>query len=209
LPFPAIKARFGELVSSWFVERERFGPGFYLYLGTRRGAAIYEEHRFVSLVWGLESFHRTANDEPPSERVQAKIDRVLAKISAPKDRTWVEGRLKHAAEPSLEDRLHNLLSRLPVAFDAAGLRAFAKRCAKHRNDISHFGNVRSAHSDGQSLHELNQLRRTLDPLYHAIILLQIGVPREQVQSIFTTAYAGFLTRRVLAEVGLVAVGDSG
>ena len=42
-------------------KREEFGPGFYLYLGTRRGMALYAEHSFVNLIWGLEAFHRKKN----------------------------------------------------------------------------------------------------------------------------------------------------
>ncbi|MDA9393123.1 hypothetical protein WN73_21680 [Bradyrhizobium sp. CCBAU 45394] len=50
---------FGDIWSNWKQKREEFGPGFYLYLGTRRGLSLYPEHRFVNLIWGIEAFHRT------------------------------------------------------------------------------------------------------------------------------------------------------
>ena len=47
---------FGAIWSRWKAMRDEFGPGFYLYLGLRRGMAMYIEHRFVNLIWGLEAF---------------------------------------------------------------------------------------------------------------------------------------------------------
>ena len=35
--FIQLRAKFGDVVSAWLNKREKFGPGFYLYLAVRRG----------------------------------------------------------------------------------------------------------------------------------------------------------------------------
>jgi len=56
--FPRLAADFGNIFDAWFAKHELLGSGFYLYLGNRRGLHLYEENRFVNLVWGLEALHR-------------------------------------------------------------------------------------------------------------------------------------------------------
>lgn len=56
--FPRLRPHFGDIWTQWITKREAFGPGFYLYLGTRRGITLYIENRFANLVFGLEAFNR-------------------------------------------------------------------------------------------------------------------------------------------------------
>ena len=97
--FVQIQETFGHIVSAWKNKREQFGPGFYLYLSVRRGMQLYPEHRFVTLIWGIEAFHRRKHGEPPSDAIQRKLSRIVGQVSRAKDKTWLEGRLKNALEP--------------------------------------------------------------------------------------------------------------
>jgi hypothetical protein len=66
--FLRLRESFGKVVAAWQLKREQYGPGFYLYLGVRRGMKFYAEHRFVNLLWGMEALHRRkASDETPGE----------------------------------------------------------------------------------------------------------------------------------------------
>src|SRR4051794_10800853 len=92
--FIQVRDRFGELLSNWWEKREKFGPGFGLYLGTRRGMQLYEEHRFIMLIWGIEAYHREKYGSARTESVQKKVAQILEKITSPKDKRWLEGRLR-------------------------------------------------------------------------------------------------------------------
>ena len=59
--FPELSPDFGVIADAWFNKSAAFGPGFHLYLGNRRGMQLYVEHRFASLVWGLEALHRASD----------------------------------------------------------------------------------------------------------------------------------------------------
>lgn len=94
--FPQVRDRFGALFSSWKKKRVEYGPGFYLYLGTLRSSTMYVEHRFVNLIWGLESFHRKRppESEQPS-KVKEKVDRILKCVKENTDTKpyykWLKG----------------------------------------------------------------------------------------------------------------------
>jgi ApeA N-terminal domain 1 len=201
--FTDVAAHFGKIVEAWRAKREQFGPGFYLYLGTRRGRHLTEEHRFVNLVWGLESLHRRTGQPAGGSKLDVKIQRILdslplATAQERKDRAWLEKQLEFAREPNLAARLLDIFSQLPFDLDAKALTAFAKDCASRRNDISHFGGQRKADGYKELLIDLNRLSGALDPLYHACILYEIGTPAEHLRWVFTGGIIGQGIRQALS-----------
>jgi hypothetical protein len=171
--FPELRDRFGAIWSRWKAMQDEFGPGFYLYLGLRRGMAMYIEHRFVNLIWGLEAFHRKKGGG--SAAVTAKVNRILDKIDDAGDKRWLARRLEHAHEPSLEQRLFEVFKKLPLGLDEKKLRAFCQACAKLRNDISHFGGERHDASYSEFLKNANIKSEALSVLYHALLLHETGI----------------------------------
>ena len=66
--FPQVRDTFGLLYENWKMKRQKYGPGFYLYLGALRSQSMYIEHRFANLVWGIESL--SSGNGTHSGRVQ-------------------------------------------------------------------------------------------------------------------------------------------
>jgi len=179
--FSRIAASFGDIFKAFIEERERYGPGIYLYLGTRRGLEMFVEHRFVNLIWGLEALDRHGRGavQPPAA-LEAKISRILSAV-APKDRRWLQGKLKNAAEPNLSERLYSIFSFLPLPFDQDALQRFCVECQARRNDISHFGGLRSKDQRyGDFMQDLDRKSNALSALYHLHLLTIIGVDKEQI-----------------------------
>lgn len=179
--FPRIAASFGNLFEAFIEKRERYGPGIYLYLGTRRGREMFVEHRFVNLIWGLEALDRHGRGAVPSSAaLDAKISRILSSVAA-KDRRWLEGKLKNAAEPTLSERLYSIFSLLPLPFDQRALKHFCVECQARRNDISHFGGLRSKDQRyGDFLKDLDRKSDALSALYHLSLLMIIGIENERI-----------------------------
>ena len=140
--FIQIRNTFGSIWETWRSKREDLGPALYFYLVTRRGLPLYLEHRFVSLVWGIEVFHRKQTAASQPSPLAAKVNRILAQVSRSHDRKWLAKKLENANEPSLGERIFETLSRINLGFEVTRLRAFSDKCATLRNDISHFGGVR-------------------------------------------------------------------
>ena len=205
--FVQMRARFGDVVSAWLSKREKFGPGFYLYLAVRRGMKFYPEHHFVNLIWGLEALHRKKHPETsPTEaevKMKAKVARIVAQIGRTKDRKWLEDRLKNAHKPNLEQRIFDVLSVVPINLDSERIRAFAKRCAELRNQISHFGSQRHGANYGEFFQELTNKAEALSLVYHSLILHEIGIEEDVLKWwIHQSPHSGYHKRR-LVDGGLV------
>jgi len=202
LTFPDIRENFGQLFQQWQKKRKDLGPGMSLYLGTRRGIQLYVEHRFVNLIWGLESLHRTINKDAPPTKLEKKVQRIIAQISATKDKKWLEGKLEHSAEPSLAERLVDCMKTLPLHIPQTSINAFCKECADRRNDISHFGGQRVPGEYDAFLQQIHSLNEALTHLYPAILLKECGFDDKSINDIFTKGRMAGRIKRTLQEVGL-------
>jgi hypothetical protein len=201
--FIQLREQFGSIWASWKQKREEFGAGFYLYLGTRRGLKMYEEHRFVNLVWGIEAFHRVKMPPPDATRLSEKIERIVNQVAGEKDKKWLSSRLRLAHEPSLAQRIFEVLEVLPIDLDQERLREFCDACAKLRNDISHFGRPQNASSSLTFIRELDRRSTSLTTLYHALLLLEIGVDVRIVRYWVCEGVSSFSIKRNFVEAGLL------
>jgi hypothetical protein len=175
--FVQLRERFGEIWSDWKKKREAFGPGFYLYLGTRRGVRLYIENRFVNLVFGLEAFHRRKYPPSGATKLDAKIERIVEQISLEKDKKWLAQVLERAKDqPPLGQRLYATLREVPLGLDETRLKSFCEVCGKLRHDISHFGGQRhNETSYNDFILDLESKGQVLATLYQALLLYEIGI----------------------------------
>lgn len=206
--FPLIREQFGTLFSSWRRKRKEFGPGFYLYLGTRRGDGLYVEHRYVNLIWGLESLHRRKPPTRVQDKLLEKIQRILDSVSEG-DRRWLERQLENAGEPTLAERIFDLLHTLPIGLHEKKLREFANDCARLRNDISHFGGMRTDGDYSAFARDLHIKSDALSYLYHLLLLQEIGVDGKHLSDWTHKSHCSYRNRGKLVAVGLLEPIDAG
>ena len=169
ISFTKLTNNFGNVVSMWMKKRERLGPGFYLYLGTRRGVELYIENRFVTLITGLEALHRRTRIDEEGRKIKERIARIVACVNDTKDKIWLAKRLKNAHEPNLEQRLFDLFTSVDLGIETTALRAFAAHCAKIRNDLSHFGEQRSGSDYSTFIRGVANKNEAVSIIYHMII----------------------------------------
>jgi ApeA N-terminal domain 1 len=204
--FPELRETFGAIWSRWQAKREEFGPGFYLYLGTRRGMAMYVEHRFVNLIWGLEAFHRRKTGGG-SDAIAAKVSRILDRIDDAGDKRWLAKRLERAHEPSLEQRLFEIFKVLQIGLDEEKLRSFCQACAQRRNDISHYGGERHDASYSEFLKDLNNKSEALSVLYHALLLHEVGIDAQILKRWIFESFGSLPIKIHFVEAGLLSPTD--
>lgn len=200
--FPILREAFGDIWSNWRRKRDQFGPGFYLYLGTRRGMSFYAEHRFINLIWGFEAYHRTRFPENV-DSMSERIENIVQQISDKNDKKLVRWRLKHAHEPSLAARLLEIFNLLPIELDKERLEAFASKCAQARNGISHYGTYHGAGSYNDFIFDLDKKSSALSRLFHCLLLNEIGVSSEIINNWMFKAWGSFRVKRDFVEVGLL------
>jgi len=190
LPFPRLKDTFGLIVDGWITNREALGPGIHLFLGTRRSLPMYQEHRFVNLVWGLEALHRRSHGDghpssPTPTPLDAKIQRIVEAVRAmdglkSDDKRWLRELVQNKGEPTLADRLLTVLTSIGLPIEKSRLRTFANECAGLRNDLSHYGGERTPRSYDQFIQRVSVCAEALGHLYHLLVLRLIGVSVDNV-----------------------------
>lgn len=196
--FHGVRDTFGQLFFAWKTQLAKYGPPYYLYLLELRHPFIYSEHRFVNLVWALESLHKKLHIEDPEPPSAAKrkirIESIARKLGNPEDaedRAWFAERTNsYQKDPSLSDRIFDCLARLPIALASTELRLFSAKCAAFRHSISHEGEP----PRDQSIN-LPDLADALSYLYHALLLHEIGLSPDLLRIALTKS--GLAEMRIL------------
>ena len=200
--FNLIRENFGTIFARWRQQRGELGPAIYLYLGLRRGQPIYVENRFVNLIWAVETFHRIKNPEHhTATKLRARAARILAKFTD-EDLKWLTGKLKHP-EPSLEDRIFETVSSLPLSLDKKNVRSFAKGCADRRNEISHHGGQRQGGNSSDFIADLEKKSDALEYLHHALLLQELQIGEKIASNYIFNNYKSYRIKHALVEVGLL------
>lgn len=190
--FTVLQDKFGDLLSRWQTNLEKYGAGYELYIASLQSPIPHPEHQFVNLVWAIESLHRGWQRETEESarivRRKTRIQEILKRFAEPVDkklRQWLEGKLRYAYEPTLEERITDAFSKLPISIDPSQLRSFAARCAKRRNDISHEGGRRPGEDLESFRTEIRELAEALSYLVHALLLHEIGIAPDVLLKIMT------------------------
>ena len=179
--FPSIGEFFGNMLERWETGVIKYGAGYDLFIASIRQPLPYPEHQFVNLVWAIESlhrgWHREAGESIKIEDRKKRIREILARFS-PREKglqKWLEGKIKYAYEPLLEERIYEVFQRLPFTMDTRKLRSFARRCASRRNDISHEGGPRPGENAEAFRSDIRELADALHYLFHCVLLVEIGL----------------------------------
>ena len=206
LNYRQLQPEFEKILSSWFAKKDTFGPAFYLYAGNKRVVSMYEEHRFMNAVTGFESFHyATKRTIPKNENLEKKISRILNALPTSlksADRRWASKQAENCLEPTLSERLQDLILSLPLDLDKKEVKDFADRCSTFRNDISHYGGPRSKGDYRKFTRDIHLLHCALYPLYHALLLSEIGVSAKLIQLAIFNPRVGGRIRFELKEANL-------
>lgn len=202
--FTQLRDSFGAIFAAWLAKREAFGAGFNLYLATRRGMDLYVQHRFGSLISGLEAFHRKKHGPKKSTKTQKRIEEIIGKLADRKDKKDLAGWLKHTPELNLEGRIFEALGEVPLDLDRDRLRCFANGCARDRNAISHFGE----HQDRERTHAefmlaLHKKNEALSYLFHLLILHEIGLDDTILRGWVNNGINSSHIKWTLVQVGLL------
>ncbi|RAR75112.1 hypothetical protein C7420_101728 [Pantoea ananatis] len=213
LPLLRIEADFGRLLQAWFNKKRSLGPGINLFLGAIKNQHLFAENRFVNMIWGLESLDRRSESSPriiATDKLNKKSQRVFQAINGKgilksKDKRWLLNLLERSQEPSLAERLNDVLSPIAAGFniEPSRLRIFCEECAHLRNDMSHHGGERTLGEYDAFILKLIPRMYALEKFYPLVIFDLIGIENEQMVWIMHKNHRSFQMKKVLKNVGLL------
>ena len=181
---------FGRVLGNWFEKAKTLEPVYDQYFSTAYGSAAYLDDRFLSLVQGVEAYHRRAirTTELPEGEHEQRLGEILD--AAPEaHREWLRGKLAYSNEPSLRRRLKEIMRRDPDVMEPIFGNSkkerigFVGKVVETRNYLIHFDeNKKQAAAVGE---ELYQLTKKLSSVLEACLLRETGFGEEQVQEILS------------------------
>ena len=177
--FEKIQDRAETIINNWIKGCEQSGPVFHLYVWARRNAYPYLEARFLSLVQGLEIYHRRISNE--KEMDEAEFEQLVENLikQCPQGREkWLEGRLRYGNEVSLRKRITRLIEPFKDLFGNKGKRKkLVNRIVDTRNNLTHH------HLEREDIDDLWVLCQKMEALFQLLFLQMIGFGQEEIRSI--------------------------
>lgn len=108
--FSAIRENASEIFKKWLDAYEALEPSLNLYFASKTGAHKYLEGKFLSLVQGLETYHRrTSNERLMSKDEYENLKLNILAHCPDENRSWLDGRLTNGNEINLSKRLKRII----------------------------------------------------------------------------------------------------
>lgn len=193
--FKDISESFEVFIRNWFEKAEILKPVYDLYFGTLYNPHMYLQHKFLSLVQAIESYHRRnmKNYELSEDEYRKRITEILNMVSS-NDRRWLKWKLKYANEPSLKQRLEDILKTHSEVLDGIidDKSSFIDKTADTRHYLTHYDSKlkeRSAYGE-----ELYRLTLKLKVLLEICLLKELGFSSDNIKGLISRARA---LRRIL------------
>jgi len=191
--------RFSSLISRWFSSFEELQSAMDLYFGSLYNPRTYLEHKFLSIVQALESYHRlkVRRNELPEQEHNNRLKNVMDAVQM-QYKEWLEEKLRYSNELTLRTRLKELLNAYPeiVSSAADDKHEFVTKVVDTRNYLIHHDpESKSKAVDGE---RLSILARRLRALLEACLMTELGFAKDEIRCLFqrNRRYADLLPIRL-------------
>jgi hypothetical protein len=180
----------GARLDRWFAALDVLGGVADMFFGTRHAPGLYLENAFQNLIQAAEGFHRRRrrNEIWPAAEWEPVRAAAIAAVPA-KYRDWLSTKLTHANEPSLKERLAELVDGFGPELDAwvGDRKRFVRRAVDTRHDQGHqLGSSKSAARHGAEFHRITL---GLERLVEFYLLQEIGFPAVEARARMLRAYS--------------------
>jgi len=184
-----------ELLGAWLQNYAALEPVLNLYFSNKSNTFQYLDVKCVHLAQSIEAIHRMSNPERtvmPKRQFEV-ILKMLLQCCPPGHREWLEGKLNFANEPSLAQRVKEMIEPFKSWFGNSKKRGrFVRNVVDTRNLHAHFSTGRR--QGATSAEELLELHDKLDVLFQISLLRQIDFGDENIDSLLQNS--GRLRRKL-------------
>ncbi len=185
-----IKDDFDIIINKWYDKAEVLKPVFNLYFGTLYNSDMYLEQKFSSLIQAIESYHRRTknNNEIEPEQHGMRINNIIESVDD-QYKKWLEGKLAYSNEPTLRNRLKELLEECGSLLKLSSSRkkkSFIGKVCDTRNYFTHYDISLSGKAAKGT--ELLKLCNILKVIIEFNLLLEIGFDNKKAQELLEEKY---------------------
>lgn len=188
--FKDISDNFEKYLRNWFKKSEMLSPVYDLYFGTLYNLSMYLNHRFLSLVQAIESYHRRVHNGKylPNDdycQIYKKLIEAVPKDADKGFRKSLEEKLKYHNEFSLRKRLKEILE---ICGDAVNLlihdnNGFINDVVNTRNFLTHYD--KSLEMIAKKDKELYELVLKMKFILEICLLMELGMSTEEIEDLLS------------------------
>ncbi|MGH4038791.1 MAG: HEPN domain-containing protein [Sphaerochaeta sp.] len=185
--FKDIQNRTELVFNNWLKAYDDINPTLNLYFSTKNGDYKIMEGRFLSLVQGLETFHRRTSDKKQLDEIEfTNLKKILLSSCPEKHKEFLSAKLQYANEVSLRTRIKDIIKPYSKYFgDNKNINIFINKIVETRNYLTHYdkSNKNNITSKGS---ELYKLCLKLDVIYQILLLQTLGFTKVEIDKILET-----------------------
>lgn len=180
--FKDVKDKFSDIISSWYIKCNELEPVIFLLFNNLYNKGKFSPFSFLGIIQALETFHRYLNPTP--ESVISKHEKRVKNISDSLtgiDKGWIKYKLKYAFEPSLHDRLNEILDNYSTEIILQLLddrEKFIRTVVNDRNFYTHYD--KRLEETKMNMPELIRVTEILQLILTTCILTEIGFEKGQL-----------------------------
>ena len=172
------------MINRWIGIYEEYKDAFNLYFLAQLKPPLSWSVKFMSLVQGLEAYHRTKSDEKYMEDDKFKVERKkVIKQFPKKDRNWFGAKLNYANQLTLRDRMKKMIAPFEKYIGGEREPQLINYIVDTRNYLTHYDSkLESKAAKGEDLYKLGI---KLELLFELHFLDLMGFSEEEIDSIVT------------------------
>ncbi|QTR55480.1 HEPN domain-containing protein [Thiothrix unzii] len=138
--FNTIKSNFQDVVNNWLDAYEVIDPALNLYFSVKTGSQKYIDSQFLSLVQGLETYHRRTNSDTIMHSSEFdNLVSTLVDFCPESHKEWLQGRLKHGNEINLGQRIKKTIEPFKSLFgNSKDRNKLIRKIVDTRNYLTHY-----------------------------------------------------------------------
>jgi hypothetical protein len=185
--FKDIQNRAELIFTNWLKAYDNIDPTLNLYFSTKNGDCKLMERKFLSLIQGLETYHRrTSNKKKVDATEFTNLKEILLSSCPEKHKDFISTKLQYANEVSLRTRIKEIIKPYNTHFGNSNDRnTFINQIVDTRNYLTHYdeSNKKNILKKGS---ELYKLCLKLEVIYQILLLQTLGFPELDVDKILET-----------------------
>ena len=191
-PYPMLSDDWPQMLDTWFSKSQSLNTLAGLFFGVSVDRSIPFEFQFLSLIQGIESYHRTHGDDTyVSDKdyepiKQALLEAIPTNVN-PDHREALKGRIKYGNEYSLRKRLEITMQSIPESLttDITNKnKKFITQVVATRNYLTHRDETGKA--DVLDFAGMFDVSVSLKVLTEFLLLREVGMPVDKLCKVMTT-----------------------
>lgn len=179
--YTEISRKFKTIMKAWFKYTEKYQSIIDLYFGTFYQPEMYQIHRFLSLIYSLEGYHRLRfgnRTELPVTKYNKMLSAIFSKISNPNYKKWLKDELKYSNEISLRKRIKEIINRIDaISINSQSKQKLVDKIVNTRNYYSHFDETLK--NKAAKANELHHLNNKLNIAFQLSMMYDLKIPVNQ------------------------------